>query len=72
MMIKTDEQPERLTLSVPEAAELLGISRNHAYAMARAHAYPVISLGRKLVVPKARFMAWLESDSRSVRDPAKD
>ena len=63
MTIKTDERPERLTLSVPEVAELLGISRNHAYAMARAHAYPVISLGRKLVVPKARFMAWLESDS---------
>jgi excisionase family DNA binding protein len=63
MTIKNAEQPERLTLSVPEVAALLGISRNHAYAMARVHAYPVISLGRKLVVPKVRFMAWLESNS---------
>jgi hypothetical protein len=41
---------------------LPGISRNHAYAMARARVYPVIALGRKLVVPKARFLAWLEAD----------
>jgi excisionase family DNA binding protein len=57
--LKNNEQSERLTLSVPEVARLLGISRNHAYAMARDRVYPVHALGRKLVIPKAKFMRWL-------------
>lgn len=44
---------ERLCLSVPEAAALLGVSRNLAYQMARQGQLPVIKFGRRLLVPKA-------------------
>ncbi len=42
---------ERITLSIEEAAEALGISRTHAYTLARTGTLPTISLGHRKVVP---------------------
>jgi excisionase family DNA binding protein len=42
-----------LTLSVEEAARLLGISRGAAYTHARDGSLPTIKLGKRLLVPKA-------------------
>lgn len=41
----------RRTLTVPEAAEALGLSRNSAYAAARSGDLPTIRIGRRLLVP---------------------
>lgn len=46
-------EPQRLCLSVPEAARLLGISRGLGYELARTGKLPVIRFGRRLLVPKA-------------------
>jgi excisionase family DNA binding protein len=46
------QRTERLTLTVEEAAYLLGISRGLAYEMARCGKLPVIRFGRRLLVPK--------------------
>ena len=43
----------RLTLTIQEAAERLGIGRSAAYEAARAGELPTIRIGRRLVVPKA-------------------
>jgi excisionase family DNA binding protein len=37
---------------VPEAAELLGISRAHAYDCVRSGEIPSITLGRRVVIPR--------------------
>ena len=50
---------ERATLTVPEVALALGVSRGHAYALAKERAFPVVSLGRRLVVPRDAFYRWL-------------
>jgi excisionase family DNA binding protein len=50
---------ERATLTVPEAAELLGVSRSVGYEAARTGDLPVIRLGRRLLVPRARLLALL-------------
>lgn len=50
---------ERLTLTVPEAGELLGIGRYAAYAAVRSGELPVIRIGRKLLIPRARLLAML-------------
>jgi excisionase family DNA binding protein len=42
-----------LTISVEEAARILGISRGTAYAHAHDGSLPTIRLGRRLLVPKA-------------------
>ena len=44
---------ERLTYDVPEAGRLLGLSRNGAYAAAKAGLIPVLNVGRRMLVPKA-------------------
>lgn len=41
-----------LTLTVPEAARALGISRSLAYAMAAEGRIPTIQFGRRTLVPK--------------------
>lgn len=45
-------EADRLTLTVEEAAHLLGISRGLAYELARSGKLPVIRLGRRLLIPR--------------------
>ena len=52
---------EKLVLTVPEAGELLGISRAQAYLMVKQGRLPVIKFGRRLVVPRPALMRMLES-----------
>jgi len=50
---------EKLTLTVEEAGRLLGLSRPSAYEAARVGQLPVIRIGRRLLVPRARLLAML-------------
>ena len=51
---------ERATVTVPQAGEMLGISRNGSYEAARRGEIPTIRLGRRLVVPLAALRRMLE------------
>ena len=42
----------RLCITVPEAAEMLGISRNHCYKLVKEGVIPSIRLGGRIVIPK--------------------
>ncbi len=44
---------ERLTYTVPEVAELLGISRSSAYECVRRGEIPALTLGRRVLIAKA-------------------
>jgi excisionase family DNA binding protein len=44
--------PTRATLTVVEAAEVLGISRGLAYELVRSGDLPSLRLGRCLVIPR--------------------
>ena len=46
---------DRLTYTVGEAAELLGISRNSAYEAVRKGELPTIRIGRRILVPRSRL-----------------
>lgn len=53
---------ERLTVSVVEAAKMLGISRNLAYDLVRMKQLPAIRMGeRRLVVPVSALKQWVEA-----------
>ncbi len=56
-----------LTLSVPEVAAALGISRAGAYELVRSDSFPKIKVGNRIVVPKDKFIAWMDKQSE-VRD----
>lgn len=47
------------TISVPEAGDLLGISRKSAYRAAHRGEIPVLKFGKRLVVPTDRLVAML-------------
>ena len=53
-------QLERLTLTVEEAGDLLGISRALAYEMARTGRLPTLRFGKRIVVPKKAIESMLE------------
>ena len=48
-----------MVISVPEAAEWLGISRGLGYEAARTGQIPTIRMGRRILVPVARLMQML-------------
>ena len=54
---------ERLTVTVTQAAVMLGISRTSTYERVRRDEIPTVRLGRRLLVPKARLLAMLDGDS---------
>jgi len=58
-------EAERLTLTVEEAAHLLGISRGLAYELARSGRLPVVRLGRRLLVPKVALERMLAQTKTS-------
>lgn len=55
---------ERQTLTVPQLALLLGVSRQHAYRLTQRGELPIqpIRLGRRVVFPRAAVMKWLAGE----------
>jgi len=51
---------EKLTVTVKEMAEQLGISRPKAYELARSRGFPAINIGRRIVIPKDKFKQWID------------
>ncbi len=56
---------DRPTLTVTQAAELLGISRALAYELVARHELPALRLGRRIVVPRRALEALLDGDASS-------
>lgn len=52
-----------LMLSVPEVGEVLGISRAGAYELVRSKGFPKVKIGNRIVVPKDRFIQWIEDQA---------
>ncbi|MDA8204258.1 MAG: helix-turn-helix domain-containing protein [Chloroflexi bacterium] len=61
---------QRQTLTVDEAAKVLGIGRNSAYEAVRRGDLPVIRLGRRYVVPHAALERLLAGETRPKREAA--
>jgi excisionase family DNA binding protein len=53
---------ERLTYSITEVAEMLGISRSMAYEGVHRGEIPAVRIGRRVLVPKDRVAELLELD----------
>jgi excisionase family DNA binding protein len=51
---------KRLCITVQEAAEMLGISRNFAYELVKQGQIPVIKFGKRLLIPRAALEKMLE------------
>ncbi len=54
------ERPERLTYSVDEAADVLGISRAGAYEAVQRGDIPHLRVGRRILIPKSALHRLVE------------
>ena len=55
---------ERQTLTIEEAARVLGIGRNTAYEAVRRGEIPVVRIGRRFLVPRAALEQLLSAVAR--------
>jgi excisionase family DNA binding protein len=53
-------QVRRLTLTVGEASQVLGVSRSSAYELVRRGELPSMRLGRRIVIPVRALDALLD------------
>ena len=56
-----DELP--LMLTVEDMANVLGIGLAHAYEVARREDFPRITLGQMIIIPRDKFMEWLDEQT---------
>jgi excisionase family DNA binding protein len=60
-MVDDDEEGDKcLVYDVPEAGEMLGLTRNASYEAAKRGDIPTIRIGKLIRVPKAAFHKMLE------------
>ena len=55
MRVESEASAVRATLTIDEAAGILGICRNAAYEAAHKGEIPSIRIGRRLLVPRVAF-----------------
>lgn len=49
-----------ITLTADHVAAALGISRANAYILLRSDGFPTLHIGKRMVVPKDRFLQWIK------------
>ena len=52
-------EEKRVCITVEEMGRQLGVSRPIAYCLANSEGFPVVRIGRRLVIPVAAFEKWL-------------
>jgi excisionase family DNA binding protein len=58
-----EEVSARLAISVTEAAERLGVSRNTVYTAIRSDEMPTFRMGRRTLIPVDALRRWIASAS---------
>ena len=52
-----------ITLCAEDVAQVLGISRAGAYTLIHSKGFLTIQIGKRMVVPKDKLLAWMEEQS---------
>ena len=56
------------TITVEQAADILGVSRSSAYRAVKNDEIPTFKIGRRLLVPTARLLAMLSGETTPAGD----
>ena len=59
---------EKLVLTIPEAAKMLGISKNLMYLRTRREDVPLLQIGARKLIPTKAFYKWLEDQTGGDND----
>lgn len=52
---------EKVTMSVQEMAVRMGISLTKAYELVHSPGFPLMRVGKRILIPVAEFSIWLQS-----------
>ena len=52
-----------MMLTVPEMGDALGISRAAAYQLVRSRGFPSLKVGTRILVPKDKFIKWIDEQT---------
>jgi excisionase family DNA binding protein len=55
------QEDVRKTMTIEEAGAVLGVSRTTAYKLPQIEGFPVLRVGRRILVPRKAFYDWMES-----------
>ena len=55
----SENQRQRILMLAQGIAAALGISRANAYTLLRSDGFPTLHIGKRMVVPKDRFLQWI-------------
>ena len=61
----TDPAQLPMALNATQVAAVLGISRAGAYNLMRSEGFPTLFIGKRMVVPKDRLLAWMNAQVSS-------
>lgn len=53
----------KLTLTVSDVAELLGVSKPVVYQLCKSKGFPAIHVGKKILVNRSKLQSWLDDAS---------
>jgi hypothetical protein len=59
-MKKITELPE--VLEVKDIQIFLGIGRSQAYKLVKSNSFHVVTVGKRILVPKTSFISWFEGN----------
>ena len=54
---------DKLTVTVEEMAEIVGVSRPTAYELIHKEGFPTVRIGRRIVIPLDSLKRWLEEQA---------
>ena len=54
---------EKLTISVREAAKIVGISATKLYELARSDGFPAFTVGKRILVSTKGLASWIDAQA---------
>ena len=54
---------EKLTMTINEVSEQLGVSLPTARKVINSEGFPVLLLGKRKIIPVAEFLTWMKKNS---------
>ena len=53
-----------LSLNADQVADVLGISRTHAYELMHSYGFPTLHIGNRMVVPRDKLIQWIDKNAK--------
>lgn len=54
-------EKEKLTLTIDEAAKLMGVGRNMMLKIAKIDSFPAVQFEKKIFINKKQFIEWFDN-----------